>query len=269
MKRGLKIIAGGIAKWLERLSLDAVLVATGWGWGLANLAGRRFNFWLISILALATWLTYLADRLWDVRPGTSIPATDRHRFYAEHFRLLAGVWLLIFPFSVVFAQMVLPLWKFKIGVILVGIILIYLAFIRIRIPAVSRLLLKRVSVALIFTAGVSLIAESWRTLEALAGTGILFNGALVNLFSLPNAKVSVKGGSLRRASRILAGTLFIAGFGIIPISMPVGAAGLTGGLLFFLNDFDRGNQAASTARLRLDGILFLMGGILVLSTASN
>ena len=78
-----------VFKWLERLSLDAVLVAVVWGLALG---GKGMG---LIVLGLATWLTYVADRLWEVRPGKPVPQTDRHSYYKSNYTVFRTVWLAV------------------------------------------------------------------------------------------------------------------------------------------------------------------------------
>ena len=57
-----------LVRWLERLSLDAVIVAVVWGLALGKDTGNPGLLVSIVILGCATWLTYVSDRLWEVRP---------------------------------------------------------------------------------------------------------------------------------------------------------------------------------------------------------
>ncbi|MEX0324069.1 MAG: hypothetical protein AB3N63_18065 [Puniceicoccaceae bacterium] len=166
----------GLTKWIECLSLDAVIVAVLWGMamGMRDLAE-------LVVLALATWLTYVADRLRDVAPSRGALMTDRHVYYRDHYKGFVVSWICGFVGVIVLALLALPLWKIGWGLVLVGLILFYLWALRqIERPG-SRLLFKRTAVPLIFAAGVCWMAEGWRSHAGIYLTILLFAGALVNV----------------------------------------------------------------------------------------
>lgn len=165
-----------LTKWIERLSLDAVIVALLWGLAM----GMRGVVELL-VLGLATWLTYVADRLRDVAPGREVLATDRHMYYRNHYRGFVVLWFCGFVGVTTLAVFALPLWKIGWGLILVGLIVLYLwALGKIEKPD-SRLLFKRVTVPVIFACGVGWMAESWKNPDEIYLTILLFAGALVNV----------------------------------------------------------------------------------------
>jgi len=166
-----------ILTWCERLSLDAVLVALVWGFGLS---GGILSVHL-GLLGVATWLTYVADRLIDVRKVSSLPSTDRHRFYRAHWRTFTMFWLVLFVLSVWVAWRMLPAWKWWGGVGLVACVCLYLFCVGQLPPNRGRRLLKRIAVPLIFTFGVVWMAEAWGSPETTLLSICLFCGAVVNV----------------------------------------------------------------------------------------
>lgn len=167
---------GKLAKWIERLSLDAVVVAVLWGFAM----GMR-GLTEPAILALATWLTYVADRLRDAAPDQGQLTTDRHLYYRDHYKLFAKLWICGLLVAVATAAIFLPLWKTGWGLVIVGAILLYLWAVRNAEDWSRRLLLKRTSVPMIFATGVCWMSESWRTAEGIYLTLLLLTGALVNV----------------------------------------------------------------------------------------
>lgn len=164
------------AQHLERLSLDAVIVAVLWGiaMGMRDLAE-------LVVLALATWLTYVADRLRDVASSRGVLMTDRHVYYRDHYKGFVVLWICGFVGVIVLAALSLPLWKIGWGLVLVGLILFYLWALRQIERPDSRLLFKRTAVPLVFAAGVCWMAEGWRSHAGIYMTILLFTGALVNV----------------------------------------------------------------------------------------
>jgi hypothetical protein len=74
-----------LAEWWHLLSLDAPTVAALWSWFFARAMHLRLSFVPALLLALGTWLLYVADRILDglrQRPGELL--RERHRFHARH-----------------------------------------------------------------------------------------------------------------------------------------------------------------------------------------
>jgi hypothetical protein len=74
-----------LAEWWHLLSLDAPTVAALWSWFFARAMHIRLSLVPALLLALGTWLLYVADRILDglrERPGELL--RERHRFHARH-----------------------------------------------------------------------------------------------------------------------------------------------------------------------------------------
>lgn len=222
------------ARWLERLSLDAVFVAVLWGMSLGAAAGGMPPPGELGVLAMATWLTYVADRLRDVRSGRPVPLTDRHLYYQNHYNEFRGAWLAGFLVVVPAALLMLPAWKFAGGWVLVGGILLYLWLVGKIRAASARLLLKRTAVPLIFTLGTAWMAEAWRTGAGLATAAVLLAGALANvlLISRREADPETAPGWLSPAAAGSVGLLALACLAAFPFHWPAGVAALYGTAVF-------------------------------------
>jgi hypothetical protein len=72
-----------LAEWWHLLSLDAPTVAALWAWFFARSMHLHLSLLPPVLLALATWLLYVADRLLDGVRSTE-PLRERHRFHARH-----------------------------------------------------------------------------------------------------------------------------------------------------------------------------------------
>lgn len=246
-----------VLKWLERLSLDAVIVALLWAGAVGMLAGHtlRTGDWLV--LTLATWLTYVADRLRDAGPGREAPQTDRHRFHERHRRRISLVWLALFAFAFLVAVILLPVWKLLWGWILVVAIVAYLWFLGQDLSQSKRLLLKRIFVPLVFTAGVGWMAEGWRTREGLLALAVLLVAAFCNVLlisyqenrdrALPDWLPKVLG----------YGLLALLGTGNLALVLhwPVGVAALFCVAVYFLLYVKIKVRSASMVRLWADAAL--------------
>ncbi len=87
------------------LSLDAPTVAAVWAWSFAHSIPIQLPFYSIAILALGTWILYIADRILDGWRTLPLPELrERHYFHLRHWRVLlacgAGVsvallWLIL------------------------------------------------------------------------------------------------------------------------------------------------------------------------------
>ena len=67
------------------LSLDAPTVAALWAWSIARAVHIRLPWSALLLLALGTWLVYVADRILDgLRFESSGKLRERHFFYARH-----------------------------------------------------------------------------------------------------------------------------------------------------------------------------------------
>lgn len=81
-------LAAAVPVYWHLLSLDAPTVAVLWAWTLARTVGAAISWSTLAVLAIGTWLIYVADRLLDARAGSSartlIDLRERHHFHARH-----------------------------------------------------------------------------------------------------------------------------------------------------------------------------------------
>lgn len=245
---------------LERLSLDAVLVAVVWGFALGG-AGPE-----MGILAMATWLTYVADRLWEVRPGKVVPETDRHLYYKNNYETFRILWAIGFAAAVLLSFKYLPGWKMGWGWVLVAVITGYLWMIGNIRNTSHRLLLKRIIVPLVFVSGIVWMTESWRSEAVIVGSVILMSAALSNVLLISyweNHDKEMPEWLPRLTVKSLM-ALLICTTVIMPMHWQSGLAGLfcfAGyGYLFWMIR----KRRASYARAWVDGILVVAGIVVVL-----
>jgi hypothetical protein len=72
-----------LAQWWHLLSLDAPTVAALWSWFFARAMHLHLPLVSAILLALGTWLLYVADRILDgLRKGETL--RERHHFHARH-----------------------------------------------------------------------------------------------------------------------------------------------------------------------------------------
>ena len=245
----------GFLRKLELWSLDPVLVALAWWLVLPKPAEHVLAS--LEILLAAVWLTYVADRLLDARPGREMPATRRHRYYRRHFRTFAILWGIAFAVTITWAHARLPGELLADGWRLVAVILGYLLLVQ-RLPAgFLRTLLKRIGVAVIFTAGVALMSGALATPSGRYGLLALGLGALGNLIVISRAEVTDPENQylLGRAWQVVLLVLLLTGIGLFPFSPAAGASVLVGlfGLAWMVGTGQR--EFGLPARLLADGAL--------------
>ncbi|NDV63434.1 hypothetical protein G0Q06_13295 [Puniceicoccales bacterium CK1056] len=253
---------------MERWSLDAVLVAGAWGIAVGRTAARDIDLWSILVLILSTWLTYVADRLWDVRPGRPVPQTDRHMYYKCHYKEFFLLWGTLFVGSLVLSWLVLPFWKWAGGLVLVAGIVGYLAVLSCTWKDSTRFFLKRIAVPVIFMAGVGWMSEGWRTPEGLAALFVLLCCAFANLFliSYQESRDSIRPSWLEPALKwslfgvAVSGTLLVFPF------WSVGSGALFCGVLYLglYSHLMKSKETVSGIRAVVDTILALSAIVILL-----
>lgn len=92
-----------LAEWWHLLSLDAPTVAALWAWFFARAMQLHIPLFAPLLLALGTWLLYVADRILDgLRQGELL--RERHQFHARHriaFLSAASLLAVLLAWSVV------------------------------------------------------------------------------------------------------------------------------------------------------------------------
>lgn len=138
-------------QWPNILGVDAAFIAMGWQWVFATQAGVELKPATSIVLGLSVWLTYLADRLFDVaqRPSEHL-LSRRHQFAKQHTKPLWLLWALVLATNIATAFLSLNATQLRNGFILLGICLLYTAFNQI---LSKRFFPKELLVALIFAAG--------------------------------------------------------------------------------------------------------------------
>jgi hypothetical protein len=94
-----------LAKWWHLLSLDAPTVAALWSWFFARAMHLHLPFFQAPLLlALGTWLLYVADRILDGLRQRQGDLRERHHFHARHrtaFLWAASLLLVVLAWFVV------------------------------------------------------------------------------------------------------------------------------------------------------------------------
>lgn len=159
-----------IWQWPNLLALDAALIALVWQAAFAAALGHEVSATAQIVLGLSVWLTYMADRLFDVakRPLQQLHAI-RHRFAKQHARALWALWGCILLLNIGLALTGLSINELRNGAILLALCLLYTALNQ----ALSRRFFpKELCVALIYTGGVIVFllpnTDLWAPASALA-----------------------------------------------------------------------------------------------------
>lgn len=138
-------------QWPNILAIDAALIAVAWQAALASNTWSVVGWAAYVVLGLSVWLTYMADRLFDVNshPLEALVSL-RHRVAKQHSRLLWRIWCGVLVLNLGIATQLTSLQLQK-GVMLLGICLIY-TFLNQKLS--RRFFPKEICVALIYTGGV-------------------------------------------------------------------------------------------------------------------
>jgi len=157
-------------QWPNLLALDAALIALVWQAAFAAVIQHEVSTTAQIVLGLSVWLTYMADRLFDVakRPSEQLHAL-RHRFAKRHARVLWLLWSGTLLLNIGIALTGLSIHELRNGFILLTGCLLYTALNQ----ALSRQFFpKEICVALIYTGGVIVFllpnAALWKPSVALA-----------------------------------------------------------------------------------------------------
>ncbi|MBX7212176.1 MAG: hypothetical protein K1X78_27965 [Verrucomicrobiaceae bacterium] len=110
--------------WPHVLSLEAPVVAVLWQAVMARTHRVAMLPATVAGLALATWLAYVIDRLFDGANAAPPPSDARHAFYHRHRRVIAGVCV---PAAAAAAAW-MALWQIPQGLMWHGVAIALLVF---------------------------------------------------------------------------------------------------------------------------------------------
>ncbi len=139
-------------QWPNILALDAALIALFWQAVFVNSLGLQVHLAAQGVLGLSVWLTYMADRLFDVtkRPLQQLHSA-RHRFAKQNVRVLWWLWTCVLVINIGSAVTGLNARELQNGAVLLILCLLYTAFNQI---LSRRFFPKELCVALIYAGGV-------------------------------------------------------------------------------------------------------------------
>ena len=155
--------------WPNLLSLDAPAVALVWQLLFARCFHADVSPASAALLALAVWLIYAADRVFDARGESQLP---RHEFYRRNWRPVAIVWTLALVTAGWLAFTRLPLAIFERGIVLAAAVSLYFALVHL---APLHNWPKEAAVAILFALGASLTAWGRVRSAADVATILLFS----------------------------------------------------------------------------------------------
>ena len=140
-------------QWPNLIALDAALIAVAWQVTLARALEVSLAAPAYIVLGLSVWLTYMADRLFDVasRSEDSLRSL-RHQFTKRYKGTLWRIWWSVLMVNLVFATQ-LSATQLKRGLVLLAFCLLY-TWLNQRLS--RRFFPKEIFVAFIYSGGVVL-----------------------------------------------------------------------------------------------------------------
>jgi len=148
---------------LFTVALDAVLIALCWQAVFASVSGQALSLSAFCVLGMSVWLTYTADRLFDVanRPLEQLRSL-RHRFTKQNAKTLWKIWFGTLAINLGIAFTGLTTQQLFNG----GLLLIFCLLYTLLNQILShRFFPKELCVALIYAAGVVVFLHPARSLR--------------------------------------------------------------------------------------------------------
>lgn len=141
-----------VLQWSNMLAIDAVLIALCWQAIFASASNQTLNFATMSVLGLSVWLTYSADRLFDVAKRSFDQLySARHRFTKRHAKTLWKIWFGTLFINVSIAFSGLTAHQLLNGTVLLIVCLLYTGLNQ---KLSSRFFPKELWVAILYVGGV-------------------------------------------------------------------------------------------------------------------
>lgn len=138
-------------QWPNILAIDAALVAVLWQLASARVLNIEIGWAASGVLGLSVWLTYVADRLYDVRSREKVLLfSQRHQFAKRYSQTLWHVWFVLLAMNLLLARQLTAL-QVKNGSLLLIFCLVYTLLNQ---KLSRRFFPKEICVALIYAGGV-------------------------------------------------------------------------------------------------------------------
>lgn len=146
-------------QWPNVLAIDAALIAVLWQAALVASTGTKIGWTAQAVLGLSVWLTYVADRLYDVQAREALTLLSlRHQFAKRHRRALWRVWFVLLLVNLLLATQ-LTSTQLAHGGLLLALCLFYTLLNQ---KLSRRFFPKEICVALIYAGGVVVfVPEAW------------------------------------------------------------------------------------------------------------
>ena len=92
-------------QWPNILAIDTAFVAILWQLGLVRALNTEIGWAASAVLGLSVWLTYVADRLFDVRSREKVALFSlRHQFAKRYHQALWYVWFVLLAMNLLLAR---------------------------------------------------------------------------------------------------------------------------------------------------------------------
>jgi len=235
--------------WPNLLSLDAPLVALVWQYLFARCFHVPIHPVSSTLLGLAVWLIYTADRVLDAWAGEQ--RSPRHRFYRRNWRALAPWWLAALATATWLALTRLPTAVLIRGSVLLTAVALY--FLAVHLDVFPIRWPKEAAVAVLFALGASL--DAWDKLASAADFGSI---ALFSCLCWINCSAIEQWeyrGRSKRSSVIRSAALGIAmaALVLVPEHRPIlGGAEMLSALALVLLDRSRNRLSLDALRVLAD-----------------
>lgn len=244
--------------WVNVLGVDAVMVALCWQCTFAAVTQQEVSYAAAAVLGVSIWLTYTADRLFDV---SKLPIqrlqTQRHRFAKCHAKRLWQLWWGLLILDIVLAWTRLTSEQFCGGIVLLMACLLYTGLNQ---KFAGRFFPKEGCVAGIFAGGVVVFLSF--SPDMLVPLGLLAFLCLLNclMISARESQIDARMGTHSLAQSIphMMPLLFVASlllFILLPLPWLLPFA--TTYTLLLLLHLNRNRLSAEVFHLLADGALIL------------
>lgn len=141
-------------QFIQNISLDVVFGAMSMTFLFAKLCQVDLPAIVYIILALCVWLIYTFDHLLDAKNIEGLAKTRRHRFHQLHYDTLIIIWLILLGVGALTAIFLLPKVVWYWGGFVVTFSIVHLVLVHYLGSNKSKLVLKEVGVAWIYSAGI-------------------------------------------------------------------------------------------------------------------
>lgn len=252
-----------MARYWHLLSLDAPTVAALWAWFFGRWLRLPLPPLAVPLLALGTWLFYVADRLLDSR-AAALPQ-ERHRFHRRHRRAFLTAALPAAALLAVSSWRWLPWAELRAYAVLGVVGLLYLLWVHRRREAPPAAAAKATAVAAVFalaTAVPAWAAAGPQRPELALGVALFAGACWLNCFAInvwegaerpTGAPTGGATGGRGAAVAWAAAALALAAAGALP--RPPALAVLLAALLFLALHAGRRRLSALHLRIAADAAL--------------